>query len=131
MRGTLTSATEIRRPPQFGPERFGAVGKDLEVILLVEGERQRERDLVGALEAGMGVQRVGEFVGGPYVVGENSMPRGPCRVLVRSKRAAAYARYFPICSRDAESVGMTTRPCDTLARFGWGWLARNASMFSP
>src|SRR6476620_10346324 len=69
MRGTLTSATEIRRPPQFGPERFGDVGNDLEVILLVEGERQRERDLVGALEAGMGVQRVGEFVGGPYVVG--------------------------------------------------------------
>ena len=59
------------------------------------------------------------------------MPRGPCGALVRSNRLAAYSRYRRICSSVAESVGMTTKPCDTRAFSGCGWLARNASMFSP
>src|ERR1700682_435840 len=56
---TLSLASDIRRPTQLGPELFGHIGDDLEVVVFAERERQRERDLVGALKAGMRVQCVG------------------------------------------------------------------------
>ncbi|SKZ00941.1 Uncharacterised protein [Mycobacteroides abscessus subsp. abscessus] len=52
------------------------------------------------------------------------MPRGPCGLSVRSKRDCAYASYLRTCSGVAESVGITTSPCDTRADDGSGWFAR-------
>src|SRR5882757_10837849 len=68
--------TACRRPTQPGPELFSHVADDLRVVVLVEGKRQCERDLVGPLKAGMRVKRVGEFIGGADVVGgEQHAPR--------------------------------------------------------
>ena len=59
----------------------------------------------------------------------NIIRAGPCGVAVRGVRSAAYASYFARCSADAESVGMTTRPCETRAFWPSGWCARKARIW--
>jgi hypothetical protein len=42
-------------PPQSRPEPSGDIGQDLDVVLVVETERKRERDLVDLPECGVPV----------------------------------------------------------------------------
>src|SRR6478735_6641047 len=55
----------------------------------------------------------------------NIIRAGPSGVAVRGVRAVTYAAYFSRCAGDAESVGITTRPCDTRAADPAGCEARN------
>jgi hypothetical protein len=50
-------------PAQCRPEPAGDVGQDLDVVLVVEAERQGERDLPDLAKAGVIVQRLGDLAG--------------------------------------------------------------------
>src|ERR1700739_2248124 len=58
----------------------------------------------------------------------NIIRAGPIGAAVRGVRAATYAAYFSRCAGDAESVGITTSPCDTRAAAPAGCESRNVLM---
>src|ERR1700728_2063440 len=53
-----------RLPAQGRSERAGQVGQDLNVVLRLEGERQREGDFPDLAETGVRVQCLGDLAGG-------------------------------------------------------------------
>src|SRR5258708_7619781 len=58
----------------------------------------------------------------------NIILAGPIGAAVRGWRAATYASFLARCAGDAESVGITTRPCDSRAAAPAGCDARNVLM---
>ena len=65
----------------------------------------------------------------PRMSRANSSRSGPTGAAVRGVRAATYASYFARCAGDAESVGITTSPCDTRAAAPAGCESRKVLMW--
>ena len=64
-----------------GAEGARDVGEDLHVVVVLEAERQRERGLLGQLEPGVGVQLLGDLVGGAEVRGSSTQPTPRSRAM--------------------------------------------------
>ena len=73
-------------PAERGAELGGDVGEDLHVVLVLEAERQRERDLVDLAEAGVRVEPLGDLARRcRRRSGANISRAGPCGEAVRGE----------------------------------------------
>src|SRR3954468_10154580 len=66
--GGLSTSTAGGRPAERGAEVGRDVGEDLDVVLVLEAERQREDDLADLAEAGVRVEGLGDLLRGPQQV---------------------------------------------------------------
>src|SRR3954468_18840018 len=72
--GGLSTSTAGGRPTERGAEVGRDVGEDLDVVLVLEAERQGEDDLADLAEAGVPVQGLGDLLGGAHqVLGEEQL----------------------------------------------------------
>src|SRR3954467_14408578 len=74
--GGLSTSTAGGRPTERGAEVGRDVGEQLDVVLVLEAERQREDDLADLAEAGVRVEGLGDLLGGAHqVLGEEQLAR--------------------------------------------------------
>ena len=88
-------------PAEGRAELGGDVGEDLHVVVVLEAERQRERDLVDLAEGGVGVELLGDLRARcRRGRGRTSSGPGPAASRCAAVRLCAYASYFARCSGD-------------------------------
>src|SRR3954454_12328529 len=72
--GGLPTSTAGGRPTERGAEVRRDVGEDLDVVLVLEAERQGEDDLADLAEAGVRVEGLGDLLGGAeQILGEEQL----------------------------------------------------------